>query len=757
MGSRSFESSLPPHIQQQIDACCQAFERAWKEGGTPNLEEFMAKISLPGRKILLQELILLERHYRRNSDGTLLSDSQLCALHTDLMPGFAELLKALHRGRTVDEEDSPKTDVQLARGQEGEPTIAHEPKSTGSRALHIRCPHCTNPVELLSDTILESITCRTCGSNFSLVGGEEQTRLSPTLKSIGRFELVSRLGIGGFGTVWKARDTELDRTVAVKIPRKGQLGREEVEQFLREARSAAQLRHPNIVPVHEVGRDGDTVFIVSDLIRGVSMSDWLTGPPPNLQETAQVLATVADALHHAHQKGVIHRDLKPSNILLDEIGAPHVMDFGLAKREVGEITMTVEGHILGTPAYMSPEQAAGEGHWTDRRTDIYSLGVILFRMLTGELPFRGNAQMQIHQRLTEDPPDPRTLNRYLPRDLCTICLKCMERDPNGRYTNIKEVAEEFGRFLRHEPILARPISRMERVARWTKRKPALASAIVLTVFFAVAGPIAAVVFHRQQTRLQARIVENDNLVNRYRNDTLQANGEIETLRSQLGVWEGKTNPWEFWLWPPKADQPPRRKMIADVLNQVSSKLANLLGEGKYGLEETAHGYLGLAALADAAGRSSDAIGYYQQARDKLVTLHRQQPNETRFARALAESHARLAQLTHDTDSVTATKELESAQAIYRRLATEHKTNPVYQVDWLETELDSAMRADKGSRDKSLERVKEIDQTLNGNWPTEPVALYRLASYLTEKEPILLAPEVADSANSGQQGTTTTTD
>src|SRR6185503_9811329 len=119
---------------------------------------------------------------------------------------------------------------------------------------------------------------------------------------------------------------------------------------------------------------------------------------------------------------------KPSNILLDEFNEPHIMDFGLAKREVGEISMTVDGQVLGTPAYMSPEQADGRGHWTDRRTDIYSLGIVLFRMLTGELPFRGNAQMQIHKRLTEDAPDPRTLNRHIPRDLCTICLKCLERD-----------------------------------------------------------------------------------------------------------------------------------------------------------------------------------------------------------------------------------------------------------------------------------------------------------------------------------------
>ena len=169
------------------------------------------------------------------------------------------------------------------------------------------------------------------------------------------------------------------------------------------------------------------------------------------------MAIIADALQHAHEKGVIHRDLKPSNIILDEVGQPHVMDFGLAKREVGEIAMTMDGQVLGTPAYMSPEQAAGQSRWIDRRTDIYSLGVILFRMLTGELPFRGNAQMQIHQRLTEDPPDPRKLNRFLPRDLCTICVKCLERDPNRRFAAAKELADELRRFTRKEPILSRPI------------------------------------------------------------------------------------------------------------------------------------------------------------------------------------------------------------------------------------------------------------------------------------------------------------
>ncbi len=353
--------------------------------------------------------------------------------------------------------------------------LATTPFAENCHATHdgltVRCPLCHNPIIVEESSTLADVLCPLCGSNFSLAGDVSSTMSASDLCEIGHFRLIDRLGMGTFGIVWKAHDTKLDRIVAIKIPRQRRFDDQQERAFLREAQNVAQLNHPYIVPVHEVGRSNNTLYIVTDYIQGVTLAEWLTAREPSISEAIAFCTKIARILQHAHQRGVVHRDLKPGNIMIDAEGEPHLMDFGLARRDAGDVSMTLDGQILGTPAFMSPEQARGEGHNADPCSDLYSLGVIMFRLLTGELPFRGNIRMLIHQMINEDAPSPRKLNAQIPLDLETICLKCLEKEPQKRYSSAAFVADELERFQRGESIVARPIGQLERIWRWYTKNP----------------------------------------------------------------------------------------------------------------------------------------------------------------------------------------------------------------------------------------------------------------------------------------------
>jgi tRNA A-37 threonylcarbamoyl transferase component Bud32 len=361
--------------------------------------------------------------------------------------------------------------------------------------MHILCPHCRNPIELVRINLREEIACTSCGSSFHLEGDSTTGWDGRTGQTLGRFQVLGTLGQGAFGTVYKVRDPELARTVALKVPRAGNLaGPEDLDRFLREGRAVAQLRHPAIVAVHEVGQADGVPYLVSDLVEGVTLGDLLGTRRPTPREAAELCAAVAEALQYAHERGVVHRDVKPSNILIGPDGRPCVTDFGLAKREAGEITMTLDGQVLGTPAYMSPEQAGGESHRVDGRSDVYSLGVILYQMLTGELPFRGTKRMLLYQVLHDEPRPPRRLNDRIPRDLETVCLKAMAKEPGRRYGSAGALAEDLRRWLRGEPIVARPVGRLERGWRWCRRNPALAAALAAVLLTFAVGAATSTLF-----------------------------------------------------------------------------------------------------------------------------------------------------------------------------------------------------------------------------------------------------------------------
>ncbi|MGZ0166774.1 MAG: protein kinase domain-containing protein, partial [Planctomycetales bacterium] len=379
--------------------------------------------------------------------------------------------------------------------------------------MQVRCPNCNSTTESADPGSGSGVHCSSCGEDFSLISDETKTYKPAPARTIGHFRLLEVVGQGSFGVVWRARDTELDRIVAVKTPRSGIMAAGEANQFIREAQAAAQLKHANIVSVHEVGCIDDFLYIVSDFVDGITLSDWLSANRPTAREAAELCVTIADALEHAHQAGVVHRDMKPGNILLDSAGSPNIADFGLAKREIADMTVSYNGDIVGTPAYMSPEQATG-AH-VDGRSDLYSVGVILFELFTGEKPFRGNPRMLLHQVTNDEAPSPRRLNGSIPRDLETICLKCLEKSPARRYPKALELADDLRRFLANEPIHARPIHAIERVWKWAARRPLVAS--LLTAFvLAVSVGLSVVTWQwqlvlasqRRHTLTQLELVRN---------------------------------------------------------------------------------------------------------------------------------------------------------------------------------------------------------------------------------------------------------
>jgi tRNA A-37 threonylcarbamoyl transferase component Bud32 len=374
--------------------------------------------------------------------------------------------------------------------------------------MRLVCPHCQNPIELV-ETSQGEVLCPSCGSTIRLEN-TSTTAWSPSdgQRKLGKFELIERIGMGAFGTVYKARDSQLGRIVAIKVPRSGSLaGKEDLDRFMREARSVAQLRHPSIVSVYDVGQTDDLPYLVSEFVEGLTLADLLTARQRTPREAAELIAAVADTLQYAHDHGIVHRDVKPSNILLDKEGKPHLMDFGLAKRDAGEVTMTLDGQVLGTPAYMSPEQAGGEGHKVDGRSDIYSLGVILYELLTGALPFQGSTRALLHQVQHEDPRQPRSVNKSVPRDLETICLKSMGKDPGQRYATAHELAEDLRRFLAGEPIKARPMSSFRRTVRWFRRRREvawmLAGAVAAVILIGTLGILFAPEDHSEGARNQS--------------------------------------------------------------------------------------------------------------------------------------------------------------------------------------------------------------------------------------------------------------
>jgi serine/threonine protein kinase/WD40 repeat protein len=415
-------AALPVEVAWAVDEVCDAFESAWQVGNRPSIEGAIAGLTGETRLAAVRELIELDIFYRRKSG------------------------------------DHPTATDYSARFHDVDPSW------------------------------LIRVTGESGSSNGTVTAAGETTTEFPPGTRVGYFgdyELLGEIARGGMGFVYRARQVSLDRIVALKMIRSGEFATHAaVRRFHQEAEAAGTLDHPHIVPIYEIGKHRGQHYYAMRLVEGGSLSarmaDFAVPEATNhadsrhrQERSARLLATVARAVFHAHQRGILHRDLKPANVLIDVDGEPHVTDFGLARRIGAEdSTLTASGAILGTPSYMSPEQTGGSKTITTQ-ADVYGLGAVMYELLTGQPPFKGaDVVSTLAQVREQEPTRPRTVCPRVDRDLETICLKCLEKDPSCRFSSAEALADDLDRWLAGEPILARPAGRTERAVKWVKRNPA---------------------------------------------------------------------------------------------------------------------------------------------------------------------------------------------------------------------------------------------------------------------------------------------
>jgi eukaryotic-like serine/threonine-protein kinase len=525
---------------RDIDGICNRFEADWRRDQCLDLETYLAGGPAEGRPALFRELLRLELEFRSNRGERLAA-----AAYQRRFPELAGVIDAVfqsHHGACA------------AAGSHG---VGAQGSTVTSLGGHVR------PMEASES------------DGFRLA--------QPLDTPVAGYEILELLGRGGMGVVYRARQTALNRDVALKMILSGSfVTQAEVVRFQNEAEAVAQLDHPYIVPIYEVGRYHGRHFFSMKLIAGSSLDKRLADFTTRPRASAQVAAIAALAVHHAHQRGILHRDLKPANILLDDEGQPYVTDFGLAKRIDVNGELTQSGVPVGTPSYMSPEQASGTRGALSTATDVYGLGTILYATLAGKAPFAATTLVETLDKVrTASPAPPSSFNPRVPRDLEIICLKCLEKEPARRYSSALALAEDLDRWLNGEPIVARPVRSTTRLWYWCRRNKALASLAALLII-AVLGGFAGVGWqwrNAEHERAKAQAV-NELLTERL---LAQASAELDPLARNLTV--------------------------RDLLDRAGSQLGGWL-EGQPDVEAKVRATIGGAYLS---------LGEYQKAEPHLRT------------------------------------------------------------------------------------------------------------------------------------------
>jgi WD40 repeat protein/tetratricopeptide (TPR) repeat protein/predicted Ser/Thr protein kinase len=515
-------TELPLDVLDRIDRACDRFEANWEAGVRPRLEDYLGAVPDLYRTALLRDLLAAEIDARRRR-----GERPEPGEYRDRLPGDAAAIDsafgACHDHTRVGRAETAAR-VPVAWMAVGSDEAPDPPEDPGT-------PH-------------------TSGDPF-----DEPARRS-CVRYFGDFELLRVLGRGGMGVVYKARQRSLNRTVAVKMIQAGLWpGDDEVRRFRNEAEAAATLDHPQIVTIHEVGEYDGRQYFSMQFVDGPSLADALPHYVADPKAAARLVADVARAVHHAHERGILHRDLKPSNVVLDTESQPHVTDFGLAKRIAGDGDASVSGSILGTPSYMSPEQASGRRGSVTTATDVYGLGAVLYACLTGRPPFRGESVIETLEQVRGQPPErPGLVNRRVCRDLETVCLKCLEKDPRRRYDSAAALASDLERWLLGESVLARPVSRIGALARWCRRNPVVAGLGGTAAAALVAAAVVSVVYATEQARAKDEITGLATDLGRERERLRKSLSESNRLlairnfdRGQAALENGEIGPGLLWM------------------------------------------------------------------------------------------------------------------------------------------------------------------------------------------------------------------